>query len=261
MITWLLLVALVVVGQSFTMMLAWVVQRKLANAGWVDVVWSFGLGIAGLVYAFALGIGPRRFLVAAAIGLWALRLGWHLALRTRRGLEDIRYTEFRRQWGDRFESRMFWFLQIQAVAAAVLGFSVLVAVQNPAPIGIGDLAGIVVIAVAVLGEALADAQLQRFRDSHRGGICAEGLWSLSRHPNYFFEWIGWLAYPFFAIDLNGEYPLGWIAVSGPALMYLLLVHVSGIPPLELQMLRSRGEAYRDYQKRTFPFIPWPRKSV
>jgi steroid 5-alpha reductase family enzyme len=254
-----ILIALVIAGQSLTMAIAWAVQRRLRNAGWVDAIWSLGLGAAGTIYALALGVGPRRFLVAAAIGLWGLRLGLHLAARSGKGPEDVRYAEFRREWGDAFERRLFWFLQIQAVVAALLALTVLAAARNPTAIGIGDLAGIAMIAVAIVGEAVADAQLQRFRDSHRGGICAAGLWSLSRHPNYFFEWLGWLAYPLFAIDITGGYSLGWLALSGPVLMYLLLVHVSGIPPLERQMLRSRGDAYRAYQSRTSPFLPWPRR--
>ena len=61
----------------------------------------------------------------------------------------------------------------------------------------------------------------------------------------------------FAIDLNGLYPWGWFALSAPVFMYWLLVHVSGIPPLEQQMLRSRGEAFQNYQARVSAFIPFP----
>jgi steroid 5-alpha reductase family enzyme len=53
-------------------------------------------------------------------------------------------------------------------------------------------------------------------------------------------------------------PWGWLALIGPAAMYWLLVHVSGIPPLEAQMLRRRGDAYRDYQRRVRAFVPIPK---
>ncbi len=68
-----------------------------------------------------------------------------------------------------------------------------------------------------------------------------------------------MAYPLFAIDWHGDYLWGWLALVAPAFMYWLLVHVSGIPPLEAQMLRSRGAAYAAYQARTRPFLPFPRK--
>ena len=74
-----------------------------------------------------------------------------------------------------------------------------------------------------------------------------------------------LAYPLFAIDVGGghawSYPWGFIALAGPLSMYLLLVHVSGIPPLEAHMLRSRGDPFRAYQARVNAFWPgFPRTS-
>lgn len=249
---------------SLVMMLAWAIQRHQRNASWVDVVWSFGLGLAGLIYALAplpgqAGQPARRIMLALLVAAWSARLGLHLLARTRRGAEDARYAQFRRDWGAGFERRLFWFLQIQAAAAALLALCVLLAARNPAPLAAMDLAGLGLFALAFIGETLADAQLRRFRarPGNSGMICDQGLWGLSRHPNYFFEWLVWLAWPFFAIAPGGLYPLGWLAWAAPLFMYWLLVHVSGIPPLEQQMLRTRGDAYRAYQARTRPFLPWP----
>jgi len=258
------LIILVSAGLSLSMMGASAVQRRLGNAGWVDVVWTFGLGAAGLAYALAPAPdvswpGARQLMVAALVALWSLRLGLHLARRTAQGAEDARYTALRREWGADFERRLFWFLQAQAAGAALLAPSMLLAARNPRPLGWNDLAALLVLAIAIAGEGLADAELQRFRrQAHaQGGICERGLWRWSRHPNYFFEWLGWCAYPLFAIDPSGSYPSGWLALSGPLIVYGLLVHVSGIPPLERQMLQTRGEAYRAYQRRTRPFLPLP----
>ena len=100
-------------------------------------------------------------------------------------------------------------------------------------------------------------ELKRFRQdpANRGRVCDVGLWRWSRHPNYFFEWFGWLAYP--VIALSFDYPWGLASLLAPVFMYWILVHVTGIPPLEEQMLRSRGERYRDYQSRTSRFFPLP----
>ncbi|MBS0562385.1 MAG: DUF1295 domain-containing protein [Proteobacteria bacterium] len=253
---------------SVLMMLAWAVQRRLNNAGWVDAVWTFALGIAGVIYALAPapGIawpGARQILVAVLVALWSLRLGIYLFDRTRHGPEDVRYAQFRRDWGADYQRRMFWFLQIQAAAAALLAVSMLMAARNPAPLGVQDGLALLVLVISVAGAGIADAQLHRFRSNpaNRGKVCDTGLWRLSRHPNYFFEWLGWCAYPLFAISLDGFYPQGWIALSGPAAMYWLLVYVSGIPPLEQQMLRSRGAAYQAYQARTRAFVPLPKAST
>jgi steroid 5-alpha reductase family enzyme len=259
------LIVSVSAGLCVAMMLAWALQRRLRNGGWVDVVWSFALGAGGVVYALAPVPGaawptPRQLLIAALVAAWWLRLGAYLFGRTRRGAEDARYARLRHEWGADFGRRMFWFLQIQAVAAALLALSMLLAARNPRPLGILDLTGLALLAIAIAGAAVADAQLRRFRSDpgNRDGVCDAGLWRLSRHPNYFFEWLGWLAYPLFAIDLQGGAPLGWLALSGPAFMYFLLVRVSGIPPLEQHMEASRGAAYRAYQARTRPFLPLPR---
>jgi steroid 5-alpha reductase family enzyme len=114
-----------------------------------------------------------------------------------------------------------------------------------------------ILLIGIAGEALADAQLKQFRGrpANKGRVCDVGLWRWSRHPNYFFEWLGWLAYPVIAI--SPDYFWGWATLPAPVFMYWILVHVTGIPPLEAQMLRSRGERYRDYQSRTSAFFPLP----
>ena len=250
---------------SVVMAGAWGLQRVTGNSGWVDAVWSFGLGLAGLVLALVpSGPTTRQIVVAALIAAWSVRLGSHIAQRSTRGPEDARYAALREEWGARFQFRLFLFLQVQALAAALLGLSMMLAAHNPAPFPRAlDVAGIVVLMIAVVGEGIADEQLRRFKKNpaNQGRICDAGLWGWSRHPNYFFEWFGWVAYPLLAIDTSGGWYWGWLALSGPAFMYWLLVHVSGIPLLEQQMLKSRGEAFRAYQTRVSAFFLLPPKDL
>jgi steroid 5-alpha reductase family enzyme len=114
-----------------------------------------------------------------------------------------------------------------------------------------------VFAGSVAGEGLADRQMHAFRadPANRGKVCARGLWAWSRHPNYFFEILVWLAYPL--IGLAGPWWPGLAGLAAPLFMYWLLAKVSGVPPLEREMLASRGDAYRDYQARVSPIVPWP----
>ena len=107
------------------------------------------------------------------------------------------------------------------------------------------------------GEAVADGQMKAFRASagHKGQVMDRGLWSWSRHPNYFFQWLGWLAYPVIALD--PARPLTWLSLAAPVVMYGVLRYVSGVPPLEAAMLKSRGERFRDYQARVSVFFPLP----
>jgi len=261
----------VALGLIGVMALAWLVQRWLGNAGWVDVLWSFGTGLGSAACALAPLPGAEaawpswRALAVGGLALaWGCRLGLYLAIRTSKARrEDVRYARFRQEWGDRFEPRLFWFLMIQALVATLLALCVMLAAHNPAP-GLRwlDAAGAVVLVVAVAGEGLADRQMHVFRadPANRGGVCATGLWGLSRHPNYFFECLAWCAYPLFAI--GPHWPWGYAALLGPAAMVWLLTSVSGIPPLEREMLLERGDAYRAYQARVSPFLPLPpRKSL
>jgi steroid 5-alpha reductase family enzyme len=249
---------------SLAMAVAWRVQSATGSSGWIDTIWSAATGLVGIGVALAPGAeAGRGKLAAALVGLWSARLALHIAARTLKARswgapDDPRYADLARQWGAEAARRMFWFLQTQALAGFVLVAAVRLAAVNPAPFPrLADFLAATILLIAVAGEALADAQLERFHCAHRDEkrICEDGLWGWSRHPNYFFEWLGWFAYPVLAI--SGENPWGWLALGAPLLMYVLLVHVSGIPPLEAQMAASRGDAFRDRQTRVSAFFPLP----
>jgi steroid 5-alpha reductase family enzyme len=260
--------ALVAIAVSLSVLMAgaWAVQQRTGNSGWVDTIWTFSLGLTGAASALWPVAGaapnPRQWLVAVLVAVWSIRLGSHIAVRTAAITDDPRYAAFAKEWGVNSPRRMFLFLQNQGFGSIPLVFSIFVAARFPQPgLRIQDYLGVAILAAGIAGEALADAQLKRFRSdpANHGRVCDIGLWRWSRHPNYFFEWFGWLAYPVIAIPLDAplQYPWGWATLLAPIFMYWILVHVTGIPPLEAQMLRSRGERYRAYQSRTSAFFPLP----
>jgi steroid 5-alpha reductase family enzyme len=123
-----------------------------------------------------------------------------------------------------------------------------------------DLLGIALWSAGILGVAVSDWQLARFRTrpENRGKTCRWGLWRYSRHPNYFFEWLHWCSY----VPLVIGTPAGWLAILVPLLLLYFLFFVTGIPPTEAQALASRGEEYRSYQRTTSAFVPWfPKKDT
>ncbi len=264
--TFLEALAAIAVSLSVLMAGAWAVQQRTGNSGWVDTIWTFSLGLTGAASALWPIAGaepnPRQWLVAALVAVWSIRLGSHVAVRTAGITDDPRYAAFAKEWGVNSPRKMFVFLQNQGFGSIPLVFSIFVAARFPdAALRIQDYLGVAILAAGIAGEALADAQLKRFRTdpANKGRVCDAGLWRWSRHPNYFFEWFGWLAYPVIAISLDAPsyYPWGWATLLAPLFMYWILVHVTGIPPLEAQMLRSRGERYRAYQSRTSAFFPLP----
>ena len=254
----------VFIAMAVCMAAGWAFQAWRKNGGWTDVFWSFSMGLVGALAALAPIDQPRpdgrQILVAILVALWSVRLGLHIRDRVVTTPEDARYAKFRQDWAPHFQRGMFGFLQIQAAAGALLLISVVVAAHNPAPgPSLLDAAGGAILIVAILGEGLADNQLSDFAHdpANRGRVCDVGLWSWSRHPNYFFEWLGWLAYPLIALDLSGSYLWALGAMIAPIAMFWILRFGTGVPPLEEHMLASRGEAFRAYQARVSPFFPLP----
>ena len=248
------------IGLAAFMAGAWAVQRLTGSTGWIDAIWTFGVGFVGVALALGFGaIGDGAFwrvvMVVAFAGAWSLRLGTHIVKRTLKSGDDPRYRKLLDEWGDAASWRLFVFLQIQAVVGAVLALAVGLAASASFPEPrIQDALGALVFVAALAGETTADRQIARFKadPTNRGKICDVGLWRLSRHPNYFFEWLNWISFAVLAVGADGS---GWFALMAPALMYWTLRYASGVPPLEEYMLNSRGEAYRAYQARTPVFFP------
>ncbi len=258
-----LVVLVCAVAAALAMSVAWLIVRRTGDGGWTDVVWAPSVGLIGAaaaVWPAPDAFPARQGLVALLIAFWALRLGGYLARRTARApAPDPRYEDFKTAWGG-WGLKAWGFLMVQAATVLVLVVSVRAAAVRPeALLDWRDGVAVLIVLAAVAGEALADRQMAAFRrqPSNRGKVADTGLWAWSRHPNYFFEWLVWLAWPVMALDPGAA--ASWLSLPAPVLMWWLLNHVSGVPMLEAQMLKSRPEAYRNYQSRVSRFLPQPPK--
>ncbi len=246
---------------SVMMLVLWIVHLLIRNAAVVDVGWAAGLGTLAAVYAYAgPGYPARKYAILAMAGLWSLRLASYLLFARVLGHpEEGRYVQLRRDWKTYLPLRFFFFFQFQAFLDLLLSLPFLLACLNPhAPLHVFEKVGAGIWMLGMTGEALSDAQLDRFRKNpaNKGKTCSTGLWSYSRHPNYFFEWTLWVGYGVFALGS----PWGWLGLVAPGLILYFLLRLTGIPATEAQALRSRGEDYRNYQRTTSAFLPWfPKK--
>lgn len=253
------LLLLALVGTCAAFGLVFLIARKLDNYGIVDVAWALGFAPLALFYGVAADGAPsRRAIITVMAVLWSLRLGSYLARRVLGHLdtEDGRYRQLRLEWEGKLVPKMARFFQFQALVLVALSVPFLLAALNPAPeLSTLELGAAALWLVALAGEAIADAQLAAFKrlPSNHGRVCDSGLWGWSRHPNYFFEALIWVAFALFALGS----PWGWIALYCPALMLLFLLKMTGVKYTEEQLLRSKGAAYRRYQERTSAFVPWP----
>ena len=150
------------------------------------------------------------------------------------------------------------FFLAQALFVVVFSLPFWVAAHNPvANWTLWTTSAVLVWLVSVVGESTADRQLSAHRNNptNKGKTCRSGLWRYSRHPNYFFEWLFWVGLA--VLGLSGFDWRTALVLVAPVSIYWLLVHVSGIPPLERHMVESRGEAFRAYQRRVSAFFPRP----
>src|SRR5689334_418713 len=198
----------------------WAIQQRTRNAGIVDVGWALSFSAVAAGFAWQASAPVTAWAPIAAIACaWSLRLGGYLVARgAARAPEDGRYADLRRRWAPHAGRRLFVLFQAQAALTAILSTAFAVPFVA-APWDRGWLRGLgAAIAVAgVVGEAVADAQLARWKrdPGRRGAVCDAGLWAYSRHPNYFFEWCVWLGHAVYGLAFA---PWGLIALGGQAVI-------------------------------------------
>jgi steroid 5-alpha reductase family enzyme len=239
--------------------ITWLVQLKTENAAIVDPVWSLSFPLLAVVYFFLSDHSNPKIIFMTLVVIWGLRLGIHLLTRVLKAEnEDVRYAALRKEWGDKQNMLMLRFYYLQSILALVLSIPfALVMTNSDLQLSFFEITGVCVWVVAVSGETIADAQLRSFKANpvNKGKVCDRGLWYYSRHPNYFFEWLVWVSFFLFALGS----PYGYISVICPVAMLYFLLKVTGIPYTEIQSVRSKGQAYVEYQRTTSAFVPLPKK--
>ncbi|MDQ8708414.1 DUF1295 domain-containing protein [Streptomyces sp. LHD-70] len=224
----------------------------------VDIAWGVGFTAVALVtFAASAGHGDleRRVLVTALTAVWGLRLAVHIARRGRGHGEDPRYEAMlAKASGNRnaYALRMVYLLQ----GALVWLVSLPVQAAQYVPGGLSPLAwaGVALWALGLCFEALGDAQLARFKadPANKGRLMDRGLWSWTRHPNYFGDFCVWWGLFLLACD---EPAAAAVSLVSPVVMSLLLTQGSGKRLLERHMRDRPG--YAEYAARTSGFFPRP----
>ena len=223
-----------------------------------DIGWGLGFIILALTALRLSGIyGARQIIVTLMVIAWGVRLAGQIFLRNLGKDEDFRYKAWRDKWGKSVFLRSF--LQVYVLQWVFLVIIALPVFWINASQGRGlnllDLAGVIVWGFGFLFEGISDWQLYSFKKNpiNKGKIMDKGLWSYSRHPNYFGEALLW--WGIFLMALNHE--LGLVTIIGPLLIGYLLLKVSGVPLLEKKY--KNDAAYQEYARKTSVFVPWKKK--
>jgi steroid 5-alpha reductase family enzyme len=239
------------------MLLLWLIHFAIRNASIVDPGWAACIALIAVIYALqGAGDQTRVAVMTGMAVIWGLRLSLYLLFTRVIGHpEEGRYVQLRRDWKTAIGFKFLLFYEAQAVLAVALSLPFLLVARDREPgLRWNEYLGAALWAIAFLGETFADLQLNAFKrnPANKGRVCNVGLWQYSRHPNYFFEWLIWMAYAIFTLNA----PYGYLALIMPAVMLFFLFKVTGIPATEEQSLRSRGDKYREYQRTTSRFVPW-----
>jgi steroid 5-alpha reductase family enzyme len=221
-----------------------------------DLSYSLTFALLALVLPFTGAGEPVQLGASLLVLAWALRLGTYLFRRILRMEVDHRFDGMRDQ---PLRFARFWLLQAVTVAVVMLPVSYLLDRDDPPGLGVWSLAGAAVWLAGLVVEAVADAQKASFRANpeNRGRFVAGGLWRYSRHPNYFGEMLVWWGLFVYVVPvLHGA---AFAVVVGPLSITLLLLFVSGIPPLERSADEKYGgdADYREYKRRTSILVPLP----
>jgi steroid 5-alpha reductase family enzyme len=201
-------------------------------------------------------VDARALLLLGMISVWAIRLGTFLFKRIRSAGEDRRFREIKRSFA-RF--LMSWTLQGLWVTLSVA--AALAAITSVTKVGLGifALVGFLVWLLGFALEVIADWQKSKFKAApeNAGKFINVGLWSWSRHPNYFGEIVLWIGVAIIALPVLSGWQ--WLTLISPLFIFILLTRISGIPMLEARADEKWGGQvdYEAYKARTSVLIPKP----
>lgn len=237
----------------------WLLSLRLRDASIVDPFWGTGFVIIAWATLLISGsTADRSLLLLSLITVWGLRLSGYLLWRNWGKDEDFRYRAMRGRYGDRFRwisLPLVFGLQGAIMWIVALPVQAGMGSHRDLPLGWLDAAGVLLWALGFVFETVGDWQLARFKSNpiNRSRVMDRGLWSWTRHPNYFGDFCVW--WGIFLVALSGG---DWWTIVSPALMSYLLLKVSGVAMLERTIADRRPE-YRDYIRRTSGFFPRPPK--
>lgn len=220
----------------------------------VDVAWGVGFIIIAVYSIIQSGeVDLRKMIVSLLVLLWGLRLSFHIMVRNSGKGEDFRYKAWRDSWKFFFLRSFFQIFMLQGFFMLVISSPIwFINFSAGGPLGLWDSLGLFVFGFGFMFEVIGDYQLAEFRkdSANKGKIITTGLWSVTRHPNYFGEALLWWGICFYALG----FPNGWYTLISPIVITLLLRFVSGVPMLEKKY--ANHPDWKEYKSKTAAFIPF-----
>jgi steroid 5-alpha reductase family enzyme len=244
------------VGLAFLIQwLAFIPAYLLQTEKFFDLTGSITyISVIIIAVIFSTGVDVRSILLSILVVVWAIRLGSFLFGRIKKAGKDDRFDEIKPSF-IRFLN--VWTIQGLWVTFTTAAALVAITTTTRKELDLFAIVGVLVWAFGFTIEVVADSQKGRFsaNPENKGKFIQTGLWSRSRHPNYFGEIMLWVGIAIIALPVLHGWQ--WVALISPVFVTLLLTRVSGVPLLEKKADKKWGgqEEYESYKKRTPVLIP------
>lgn len=216
------------------------------------------LTVTGLALVLSEDLDTRAWLAAAMVAVWAVRLGSFLFRRISKDGKDGRFDKMK---FDFWQFLMTWTIQGLWVSLTLAAALAIITESDRSDLGVLGIIGLVVWVAGFAIEVIADGQKSAFKANaaNEGRFITIGLWSWSRHPNYFGEITLWTGMAIMAIPILSGWR--WVALISPIFVFVLLTRISGIPLLERRAEKRWGSEpeFRAYTDNTSVLVPLPPK--
>ncbi len=240
-----------------------IIAQVKKNNGIADMAWGLGFVVVAITsMIFTSNYSILGITITALVAIWGFRLFFYIGIRNWNKPEDYRYVDMRKRWEPHVVIKAFIFVfMLQMAFLYIISAPIQIThfINNEVS-GLGFIPyflGLIIWIIGFIFEAVGDAQLKTFKKDpkNKGKIMTKGLWSYTRHPNYFGESAMWFG--IWIISLASLNLLALVGLIGPLFITYLLLYVSGVPLLE-NKYKDR-EDFQAYQKRTPKFFPLPPK--
>ncbi len=236
----------------FGSIIAWVIFMKIKNPGIIDVFWPINICAVATTFLLLKPWSPISTLAVFLCLSWGIRLSlFLLCTRVLKSEIEKRYQQLVSSWTNKTLGFLAHCL-LQGFLAWILALPFYFIAKKTSINALDLLFGICIL-LSISGEVCADMTLKKFKHSKKEGVCQQGLWQYSRHPNCFFECMIWLGISLLSIfNLTSLFSL-----LSPLTLFFLMWFFT-IPITESQSLKKRGVTFENYQKEVSCFIPWKR---
>ena len=206
-------------------------------------------------YSSGASLEPRTLIIIGMVSFWALRLGIFLFIRVLKVGEDRRFREAKKS----FSKYLVWWTMSALWVFLTTANALTLIVNNKKLVNQPIFyLGLLIWFIGILFEIIADEQKRRFRlnEKNRGKFISSGLWSISRHPNYFGEIILWIGIAIISLPTLSGFQ--YVTLISPLFIYLLLTRISGVNLLEESSDKKWGDLqeYEQYKRETPILVPF-----